>query len=200
MKSEKAVKSAKPVKAKSLEIAQAELNEAWRVMHFALRAVIAEPDRILATRGLTRMHHRILFFVAHTPGMSVGELQSTLDVTKQALNAPLRQLQEQNLIDLAKADHDARVREIRLTADGAALEAKLTGEQHKLFAEAFARAGAEAHQGCRASSIITARQPSCASAPALAKASANNLFCSPVSFASSAAPSVVRRLSRTRAS
>ena len=69
---------------------QAELNEAWRVMHFALRAVIAGPDRILATRGLTRMHHRILFFVAHTPGMSVGELQATLDVTKQALNAPLR--------------------------------------------------------------------------------------------------------------
>ena len=96
------------------------------------------------------MHHRILFFVAHTPGMSVGELQSTLDVTKQALNAPLRQLQTQGLIELAKADHDARVREIRLTADGAALEGKLTGEQEKLFADAFARAGAKAHEGWRA--------------------------------------------------
>ena len=129
---------------------QAALNEAWRVMHFALRAVIAEPDRILATRGLTRMHHRILFFVAHTPGMSVGELQSTLDVTKQALNAPLRQLQVQGLIELAKADHDARVREIRLTSEGVALEAKLTGEQDKLFADAFATAGAQAHEGWRA--------------------------------------------------
>lgn len=129
---------------------QAALTEAWRVMHFALRAVIAEPDRILATRGLTRMHHRILFFVAHTPGMSVGELQSTLDVTKQALNAPLRQLQAQGLIELAKADHDARVREIRLTSEGVALEAKLTGEQEKLFADAFAKAGAQAHEGWRA--------------------------------------------------
>lgn len=119
-------------------------------MHFALRAVIAEPDRILATRGLTRMHHRILFFVAHTPGMSVGELQTTLDVTKQALNAPLRQLQIQGLIELAKADHDARVREIRLTADGVALEVKLTGEQEKLFADAFAKAGEAAHAGWRA--------------------------------------------------
>ena len=128
---------------------QAALNEAWRFMHFALRAVIAEPDRILATRGLTRMHHRILFFVAHTPGMSVGELQSTLDVTKQALNPPLRQLQAQGLIELAKADHDARVREIRLTADGVALEAQLTGEQQRLFADAFARAGAQAHEGWR---------------------------------------------------
>lgn len=144
------VKPAKFARMTSPQIAQAALNEAWRVMHFALRAVIAEPDRILATRGLTRMHHRILFFVAHTPGMSVGELQSTLDVTKQALNAPLRQLQTQGLIELAKADHDARVREIRLTADGAALEGKLTGEQEKLFADAFARAGAKAHEGWRA--------------------------------------------------
>lgn len=149
-KSAKTAASPKLVKAKSAESEPAALNEAWRVMHFALRAVIAEPDRILATRGLTRMHHRILFFVAHTPGMSVGELQSTLDVTKQALNAPLRQLQAQSLIDLAKADHDARVREIRLTADGAALEAKLTGEQEKLFADAFAKAGEAAHQGWRA--------------------------------------------------
>ena len=126
-------------------------------MHFALRAVIAEPDRILATRGLTRMHHRILFFVAHTPGMSVGELQSTLDVTKQALNAPLRQLQTQGLIELAKADHDARVREIRLTADGVALETKLTGEQEKLFADAFAKAGETAHQGWRVVMLALAK-------------------------------------------
>lgn len=125
----------------------AALAEAWRLMHYALRAVIAEPDRILATRGLTRMHHRILFFVAHTPGMSVGGLQSTLNVTKQALNAPLRQLQEQGLIELTRADHDARVREIHLTPDGIALESNLTGEQYRLFAAAFADAGADASVG-----------------------------------------------------
>jgi DNA-binding MarR family transcriptional regulator len=113
------------------------LIEAWRVMHFALRAVIAEPDRMLAKRGLTRVHHRILFFLARTPGMSVGELQTTLDVTKQALNTPLKQLREQGLIEFAKADHDGRVRELELTADGVALEAKLTGEQLQMFSAAF---------------------------------------------------------------
>jgi DNA-binding MarR family transcriptional regulator len=137
---------------------QAALNEAWRFMHFALRAVIAEPDRILAARGLTRMHHRVLFFVAHTPGMSVGDLQTTLDVTKQALNAPLRQLQTQGLIELAKADHDARVREIRLTDAGAALETQLTGEQQRLFADAFHKAGPQAHQGWRTVMLALARQ------------------------------------------
>jgi DNA-binding MarR family transcriptional regulator len=123
------------------------LNQSWRVMHFALRAVVAEPDRMLAKRGLTRVHHRILFFVARTPAMSVGALQATLDVTKQALNAPLKQLQAQGLIDLVKADRDARVRELRLTTEGALLESKLTGEQHRMFADAFAQAGENAKEG-----------------------------------------------------
>ena len=123
------------------------LNDAWRVMHFALRAVVAEPDRMLAKRGLTRVHHRILFFVAREPAVSVGALQATLDVTKQALNAPLKQLQAQGLIVLVKADHDARVRELRLTSEGTQLEAKLTGEQHRMFADAFVQAGEDAKAG-----------------------------------------------------
>jgi DNA-binding MarR family transcriptional regulator len=123
------------------------LTDAWRVMHFALRAVIAEPDRMLAKRGLTRVHHRILFFVARTPGLSVGELQTTLDVTKQAMNVPLKQLQVQGLIELLKADRDARVRELHLTAAGAALESTLTGEQLRLFSEAFQAAGSDARRG-----------------------------------------------------
>jgi DNA-binding MarR family transcriptional regulator len=119
------------------------LIDAWRVMHFALRAVIAEPDRMLAARGLTRVHHRILFFLARTPGLSVGELQATLDVTKQALNTPLKQLREQGLIDFAKADHDARVKKLELTADGTALESKLTGEQLQMFSDSFAEHSSE---------------------------------------------------------
>lgn len=123
------------------------LVEAWRVMHFALRAVIAEPDRMLGKRGLTRVHHRILFFLAREPGLSVGALQATLDVTKQALNTPLKQLREQGLIEFAKADHDARVRELQLTELGRALESKLTSEQLRMFSAAFASAGVDAERG-----------------------------------------------------
>lgn len=130
-----------PEKASVANAEKDRLIEAWRVMHYALRAVIAEPDRMLAKRGLTRVHHRILFFLARDPRMSVGELQMTLDVTKQALNTPLKQLREQGLLKLAKADHDARVRELQLTEAGVALEAKLTGEQLRMFAGAFEEAG-----------------------------------------------------------
>jgi DNA-binding MarR family transcriptional regulator len=134
------------------------LIEAWRVMHYALRAVIAEPDRMLAKRGLTRVHHRVLFFLARDPHMSVGELQKTLDVTKQALNTPLKQLREQGLIEFAKADHDARVRELHLTEAGVALEAKLTGEQLRMFADAFDEAGEPAAAGWFDVMAVLARQ------------------------------------------
>jgi DNA-binding MarR family transcriptional regulator len=134
------------------------LIEAWRVMHYALRAVIAEPDRMLAKRGLTRVHHRILFFLAREPGMSVGALQATLDVTKQALNTPLKQLREQGLLEFAKADHDARVRELQLTEEGRALEAKLTGEQLRMFADAFADAGEASANGWFSVMSVLAKQ------------------------------------------
>lgn len=140
-----------------LPVSTDELSAAWRLMHFAVRAVIAEPDRILAARGLTRLHHRILFFVAHTPDMSVGALQDTLAVSKQALNPPLRQLQAQGLIELARADHDARVRQVRLTAEGAGLESRLTGAQYRLFADAFAAAGPQAHAGWQAVMLALAK-------------------------------------------
>ena len=116
-------------------------------MHFALRAVIAEPDRMLAARNLTRVHHRVLFFVAREPGISVGALQGTLGVSKQALAAPLRSLVQQGLIAIRKADHDARVRHVHLTRPGRALEAQLTGAQYAMFEAAFAAAGPEAVVG-----------------------------------------------------
>ncbi len=136
--------SAKPI---ATVAATDRLLAAWRVMHFALRAVIAEPDRMLAKRGLTRVHHRILFFVARTPGLSVGELQSTLDVTKQALNQPLKDLQLQGLLDIRRGESDGRVRALELTLEGAALEQKLTGEQLRLFEQAFAESGEPAEAG-----------------------------------------------------
>ena len=51
-----------------------ELDEAWELMHFALRAVVARPDQMLEKRGLSRVHHRILFFVARQPDLSVNQL------------------------------------------------------------------------------------------------------------------------------
>ena len=68
------------------------LRLAIEQFYFGYRAFTAPPDRILDQRGLGRVHHRILYFVGRNPQISVNTLLGLLSVSKQALNAPLRQL------------------------------------------------------------------------------------------------------------
>ena len=126
------------------------LNRALELFHFAYRAFTAGPDRILETRGLQRVHHRVLYFVGRNPGISVNGLLEILGVTKQALHAPLRQLQEMRLVDAQASPSDRRVRELRLTSDGARLEASLSGQQRRRMDETFREAGPEAEAAWRA--------------------------------------------------
>lgn len=123
---------------------QAELREAIELFFFAYRAFTAPPDRILAERGLGRVHHRILYFVGRQPRTTVTELLGTLGVTKQALNAPLRQLVETGLIDAAADASDKRVKRLTLSAAGASLEAELSGTQLAMLEKLFDQEGAEA--------------------------------------------------------
>ena len=113
----------------------------------AYRAFTAKPDEMLARRGLSRMHHRILFFIAHQPGLSVSELLTRLGVTKQALNIPLRQLVEMQLVDSAPAADDKRKRLLALTPEGAKLEQKLRQEQIRTLQAVFGEVGEEAVAG-----------------------------------------------------
>ncbi|MDP1612261.1 MAG: MarR family transcriptional regulator [Sulfuritalea sp.] len=126
---------------------EAELRLAIEQLYFGYRAFTAPPDRILDQRGLGRVHHRILYFVGRNSRISVNALLGVLDVTKQALNAPLRQLIEMRLVAIDTADHDRRVRQLRLTAAGAKLEAQLTGAQMKLLQSVFEQSGANAEAG-----------------------------------------------------
>lgn len=120
-----------------------ELNEALELMHFAFRAVIAKPDQILANRGLSRVHHRILYFVGRHPGLSVNRLLEILAVSKQALNGPLRVLIHQQLIVSRLSDVDRRVKQLELTTAGKQLEADLSGDQRRRFEAVFALVGNE---------------------------------------------------------
>lgn len=126
------------------------LLEAIERLYFAYRGFTERPDRILEKRGLGRVHHRILYFVGRRPDLSVNGLLSLLAVSKQALNAPLRQLMEMHLIAGVADLEDRRVKRLRLTEEGRRLEAELTGAQIRLLQGAFARAGADAEAGWRA--------------------------------------------------
>ena len=127
-----------------------ELLESIELFYFAYRAFTARPDRILAQRGLGRVHHRLLYFVGRNPGISVNALRDVLGVSKQAINAPLRQLMEMHLIDASAAGHDRRVKELTLTADGTELERQLTETQMKQLADVFAANGENTAEDWRA--------------------------------------------------
>lgn len=120
-----------------------ELNAALELLHHAFRAVVAKPDRMLARRGLGRVHHRILYFVGRNPGCSVGRLLEILGVSKQALNAPLRQLLAHSLIVAANAPADRRAKQLRLTEAGRRLERALSGEQRRRYQAVFGAVGPE---------------------------------------------------------
>ncbi|HEX3918977.1 MAG TPA: MarR family transcriptional regulator, partial [Caulobacteraceae bacterium] len=129
---------------------QEALRDAVELMYFAYRAFTDRADRILERRGLGRVHHRVLYFIGRNPGVSVSGLLEVLAVSKQALNAPLRQLQEMNLVAVALGGPDRRVKPLRLTERGRQLEAELSGAQMGQLAAAFAAAGASEAAGWRA--------------------------------------------------
>ncbi|HEY9598643.1 MAG TPA: helix-turn-helix domain-containing protein [Cyanophyceae cyanobacterium] len=120
-----------------------ELNRALEVLHFAFRAVIAKPDAILAKRGLSRVHHRILYFIGRHPGLSVNDLLAMLRVSKQSLNAPLRQLMKLELVASNADPSDRRIKRLALTQEGLCLERELSGDQRQRFARAFEVVGRE---------------------------------------------------------
>lgn len=119
------------------------------LLFFAFRALTAEPDRVLSERGLSRVHHRILYFVGRAPGLRVGELLATLGVSKQALHRPLKELFRLGLVSAAAPAHNRRAKELRLTEVGERLERRLTAAQRRRFARAFSAAGVQAEQGWR---------------------------------------------------
>lgn len=139
------------------EARAAELREAIELLFFSYRAFTRGPDRILEKRGLNRVHHRILYFVARQPGLSVNDLLSVLDVSKQALHIPLRQLVSMKLVQNDKSKVDGRVRELRLTAAGRRLESRLTATQQLQLQSVFAEAGKDAEEGWRKTMHLLAR-------------------------------------------
>lgn len=118
-------------------------REAIEQLYFGYRALTERPDRILEKKGLGRVHHRILYFVGRSPNTTVNALLSTLNVSKQALNAPLRQLIEMGLVAMTTAEHDRRVRQLVLTRVGQQLEAQLTGTQMAQLQAVFEEVGPE---------------------------------------------------------
>jgi len=119
------------------QLNQKELLEAIELFYFSYRSFTAGPDQILQNQGLGRVHHRILYFVGRNPHISINELLKILQVSKQALNPPLRKLIELELISPQLSENDRRIKQLILSKRGQALENKLTSTQLQHLENAF---------------------------------------------------------------
>lgn len=124
-----------------------ELNQALESMHFGFRAMILKPDQRLAELGLSRIHHRLLYFIARHPACSVNELLSIMRISKQYLHQPLKKLVALGYVGQKTDNGDRRIKRLQLAAKGKKLEFELTEAQRQRFAEIFEQVGpvAEKH-------------------------------------------------------
>ncbi len=135
--------------ANPLFLREEDLRQGIELMYFAYRDFTAKADAMLGEYGFGRAHHRVIYFVGRTPGMTVSELLDILKITKQSLNRVLGQLVRQGFITRRMGPRDRRQRLLDLTDKGAELERRLTEAQRALFARAYKAAGAEAVDGFR---------------------------------------------------
>ncbi|MDP2369779.1 MarR family winged helix-turn-helix transcriptional regulator [Rhodoferax sp.] len=134
------------------------LDESLVLMHFAFRGLIREADDFLDKHGLSRVHHRILFAVARSPGVNVGSLQTLLGVSKQALHRPLKQLLELGYVVSQRSSLEHRSKELTLSAAGRAFEKKATSHEQRAMKNALTKASAEGVQAWRAIMLALARE------------------------------------------
>lgn len=126
-----------------------ELNLALEAIHFGFKNLISTPDELLAELGYSRIHHRILYFIATNPGCSINELLGIMQVSKQYLNRPLKQLTDAGYVNVKTDSHDKRVKRVSLSKQGSEFEFELSDNQRQRFERVFLAAGPRAEAGWR---------------------------------------------------
>ncbi|KKJ77699.1 MarR family transcriptional regulator [Kiloniella litopenaei] len=126
-----------------------EIMQAIELLFFAYRDFTGEPDELLAEYGFGRAHHRVIHFVGRHPGMTVSDLLSILQITKQSLSRVLSQLVTEGFIKQTPGEVDRRQRLLELTEKGAELDEKLFNVQRQRIVKAYKESGAEAVAGFR---------------------------------------------------
>jgi len=131
----------------ALFLREAEVRRGLELLFAAQGELARAVEPILAEANLGRAHQRALYYVGRHPDLTVGALLGHLRVTKQSLNRVLTDLIERGLVETKVGRNDRRQRLLRLTPDGAGLEAQLFEAMRLRMADAYAKAGQQAVGG-----------------------------------------------------
>jgi DNA-binding MarR family transcriptional regulator len=118
-----------------------DLDAALELMYYGWRGMTLTADEYLATLGLSRPHHRILYVVARQPDISIGALIDILGISKQAVNRPLNLLLERKLLISKRSPEQHRSKLLRLTPEGQRIEQRASGYERKVLRAAFDHVG-----------------------------------------------------------
>ena len=102
-----------------------EIRKVIELMFFSYRDFTAGPDKILEKINFGSAHHRIIYFVGKKKQITIRDLLSILQITKQSLSRVLNQLVKEKYIYVSTGT-DKRTKNLSLTKKGEELEKKLS--------------------------------------------------------------------------
>ena len=105
-----------------------EIRKIIELMFFSYRDFTSGPDKILEKIKFGRAHHRVIYFVGKRDNLTIKELLSILQITKQSLSRVLNQLVNEKYI-LLSIGVDKRTKKLILSKKGQDLEKKLSDIQ-----------------------------------------------------------------------
>ena len=108
-----------------LYLNETEIRKAIELIFFSYRDFTAGPDKILEKINFGRAHHRVVYFVGKKKKITIKELLSILQITKQSLSRVLNQLVKEKFI-LVSIGIDKRTKNLSLTKKGEDLEKELS--------------------------------------------------------------------------
>ena len=108
-----------------LYLNETEIRKAVELIFFSYRDFTAGPDKILEKINFGRAHHRVIYFVGKQKKITIKELLSILQITKQSLSRVLNQLVKEKFI-LVSTGIDKRTKNLSLTKKGEDLEKELS--------------------------------------------------------------------------
>ena len=132
------------------------LDSSLELMYFGWKGMTREADEFLATYGLSRAHHRILFTIARHDGVTVGELQANLGISKQAMHRPLKQLLDIGAVEVSRNPSRHRFKLLHLTELGWQIEKGASDRERSVMRAAFARVGDGAQEAWLAVMAVAA--------------------------------------------
>ena len=102
-----------------------EIRKIIELMFFSYRDFTSGPDKVLEKINFGRAHHRVIYFVGKKKNLTIKELLTILQITKQSLSRVLNQLVKEKYIVLSIGE-DKRTKKLTLSNKGAELEKQLS--------------------------------------------------------------------------